>query len=103
MTRIEHDSMGEVEVPDLAKWRAQTAARGGELPRAPAGGWKPAHISALGTVKAAAAVVNASCGLLEADMAAVIAEAAGEVAANRWDEHFPVDVFQTGFRHRRPT
>ncbi|WP_051759495.1 class II fumarate hydratase [Herbidospora cretacea] len=95
MTRIEHDSMGEVEVPDLAKWRAQTQRAVENFPVS-GRGLEPAHISALGTVKAAAAVVNASYGLLEPDMAAVIAEAAGEVAANRWDEHFPVDVFQTG-------
>jgi fumarate hydratase class II len=40
--------------------------------------------------------VNAGLGVLDEDVAEAIAEAAGEVAEGRWDDHFPVDVFQTG-------
>jgi fumarate hydratase class II len=55
-----------------------------------------AHIEALARIKAAAARVNAELGVIDKDRAEAIAEAAGEVAEGRWDEHFPVDVFQTG-------
>ncbi len=55
-----------------------------------------AHIEALGRVKAAAAKVNAELEVLDPDIADAVREAAAEVVAGRWDEHFPVDVFQTG-------
>ncbi|TYB46547.1 class II fumarate hydratase [Actinomadura chibensis] len=93
--RVEHDSMGEVRVPAAAKWRAQTQRA---VENFPISGrtLEAAHIAALGRIKAAAAVVNAELGVLDADVAAAIAEAAREVADNRWDDQFPVDVFQTG-------
>lgn len=93
--RVEHDSMGEVRVPAAAKWRAQTQRA---VENFPISGrtLESAHIAALGRIKAAAAVVNAELGVLDADVAAAIAEAAREVADNRWDDQFPVDVFQTG-------
>ncbi|WP_428985905.1 class II fumarate hydratase [Streptomyces pyxinicus] len=93
--RIEHDSMGEVRVPAGAKWRAQTQRA---VENFPVSGQRieRAHIEALARVKAAAAKVNARLGVLDKDIAEAIQEAAGEVAAGRWDEHFPVDVFQTG-------
>lgn len=93
--RTEHDSMGEVRVPAHAKWRAQTQRA---VENFPISGQRleRAHIEALARVKAAAARVNAELGVVEKDMAAAIAEAAAEVAEGRWDEHFPVDVFQTG-------
>jgi fumarate hydratase class II len=50
----------------------------------------------LGAIKAAAAEVNGELGLLDAGIAARIAEAAGGVAAGRHDDQFPIDVFQTG-------
>jgi fumarate hydratase, class II len=55
-----------------------------------------AQIAALGRIKAAAARVNAELGVLPADLAQAVAAAADQVAAGRWDEQFPVDVFQTG-------
>jgi fumarate hydratase class II len=93
--RIEHDSMGEVRVPAAAKWRAQTQRA---VENFPISGrtLDRAHIAALGHIKAAAAKVNADLGVLEVDMAEVIAAAAREVADGRWDGHFPIDVFQTG-------
>ena len=93
--RIEHDSMGEVEVPATAKWRAQTQRA---VANFPISGLRVerAHIEALARIKAAAATVNARLGVLPSDVAEAIAAAAEEVAAGRWDEHFPVDVFQTG-------
>ncbi|GLF94422.1 class II fumarate hydratase [Streptomyces yaizuensis] len=94
-TRIEHDSMGEVRVPAHAKWRAQTQRA---VENFPVSGQRleRAHIAALARIKSAAARVNAELGVIDADIAHAIAAAAEEVAAGRWDDHFPVDVFQTG-------
>ncbi|MFF8984824.1 class II fumarate hydratase [Streptomyces globisporus] len=93
--RIEHDSMGEVRVPAHAKWRAQTQRA---VENFPVSGQRleRAHIEALARIKGAAAKVNAELMVVDPDIAAAIQEAAAEVASGRWDEHFPVDVFQTG-------
>ncbi|MET8062009.1 class II fumarate hydratase [Streptomyces microflavus] len=93
--RIEHDSMGEVKVPAHAKWRAQTQRA---VENFPVSGQRleRAHIEALARIKGAAAKVNAELKVLDPDIAGAIQEAAAEVASGRWDEHFPVDVFQTG-------
>jgi fumarate hydratase, class II len=53
-------------------------------------------ISWLGQIKSAAATVNAELGLLDADVAERIADAADRVAAGEFDDQFPIDVFQTG-------
>src|SRR5215213_2205212 len=83
--RTEHDSMGEVQVPAAAKWRAQTQRAVHNFP-----------ISGLARIKAAAARVNADLGVLPAEVAQAVAAAAEEVATGRWDAEFPIDVFQTG-------
>ncbi|MFC5751993.1 class II fumarate hydratase [Actinomadura rugatobispora] len=93
--RIEHDSMGEVRVPASAKWRAQTQRAVENFPVS-GRGLEAAHIAALGHVKAAAALVNAELGVLDEDLAAAVREAALEVAEGRWNDQFPIDVFQTG-------
>lgn len=93
--RIEHDSMGEVRVPTHAKWRAQTQRA---VENFPVSGQRieRAHIEALARIKAAAAKVNAELEVLDPEIARAIQEAAAEVVTGRWDEHFPIDVFQTG-------
>jgi fumarate hydratase class II len=93
--RIEHDSMGDVRVPAHAKWRAQTQRA---VENFPVSGQRleRAHIEALARIKAAAAKVNAELGVIDDDMAKAIQDAAAEVAEGRWDDHFPIDVFQTG-------
>lgn len=93
--RTEHDSMGDVRVPRHAKWRAQTQRA---VENFPVSGQRleRAHIEALARIKAAAAVVNAKLGVVDQDVADAIRSAAAEVADGRWDDHFPVDVFQTG-------
>ncbi len=93
--RIEHDSMGDVEVPVQAKWRAQTQRAVGNFPIS-GQRLERAHIEALARIKSAAATVNARLGVLPQDVADAIAAAAEQVAAGRWDAEFPVDVFQTG-------
>ncbi|GAA2164484.1 class II fumarate hydratase [Humibacillus xanthopallidus] len=93
--RIEHDSMGDVEVPAAALWGAQTARAVENFPIS--GQPVPAEVvHALALLKAAAAEVNAELGIVDGRRAAAIAAAAREVAAGRHDGEFPVDVFQTG-------
>src|SRR4051812_22240810 len=93
--RIEHDSMGDVRVPASAKWRAQTQRA---VENFPISGQtlERSHIAALARIKAAAAVVNERLGVLPADLAKAISEAADAVAEGGYDDHFPIDVFQTG-------
>ncbi len=94
-SRVERDTMGEVAVPASAKWGAQTQRAVDNFPIS----GQPVEVGlihALGAVKAAAAEVNGELGVLDADVAAAIAAAADEVAEGRWDDQFPVDVFQTG-------
>jgi fumarate hydratase class II len=93
--RIEHDSMGEVAVPADALWGAQTqrAVQNFEISGEPL---SRDMIGALALIKGAAALVNAELGVLPADVARAIHDAAAEVASGRYDDQFPVDVFQTG-------
>ena len=87
--------MGEVRVPGDALWGAQTARAVENFPIS--GLRMPAEIvHALARVKAAAAEVNAELGALDQQLAGAIADAAAEVAEGRHDDHFPIDVFQTG-------
>ena len=94
-TRIERDSMGEMEVPADALFGASTQRAvlnfpisGQRFPRA--------FIRALALIKEAAAETNAELGLIDADVAEAIAAAAAEVAEGLHDEQFPIDVYQTG-------
>jgi fumarate hydratase, class II len=94
-SRKEHDSFGEIAVPADAVWGAQTerARRNFEL----SGTRLPADfIAALAFIKAAAARANARLGLLPADLAEAIADAAVAVARGEHVEQFPLDVYQTG-------
>ncbi len=94
-TRIEADSLGEMQVPADAYWGAQTQRA---VENFPISGitFGRRFVRALGVVKKAAAQANRDLGLLEDDVAAVIVEAADEVIAGEHDDQFPVDVFQTG-------
>jgi fumarate hydratase class II len=94
-TRIERDSMGEMEVPADALYGASTQRAvlnfpisGTPMPRR--------FLRALALVKLAAAVTNRDLGLLDGATAEAIVAAAGEVADGRHDAHFPIDVYQTG-------
>ncbi|GAB3454820.1 class II fumarate hydratase [Actinophytocola sediminis] len=93
--RIEYDTMGEVEVPAAALWRAQTQRAVDNFPIS-GRGLERTQIRALGLLKAAAAQVNQRLGVLDDDLAQAIAAAATEVADGRHDDQFPIDVFQTG-------
>ena len=93
--RIEHDSMGELQVPQDALWGAQTQRAVENFPIS--GLTMPRQfVAALGLVKWAAAGANSELGLLKSDVAVAVQKAALEVADGQHDAHFPIDVFQTG-------
>jgi fumarate hydratase class II len=93
--RTVHDSMGELQVPEDALWGAQTQRAVDNFPIS--GMPMPRQfIAALGLVKWAAAGANAELGLLTSDKAVAIQKSALQVSAGDHDEHFPIDVFQTG-------
>ncbi|HUE05822.1 MAG TPA: class II fumarate hydratase [Acidimicrobiales bacterium] len=94
-TRVESDSMGEIEVPADRYWGAQTQRSlhhfdiGTEtMPKS--------LIRAFGVLKGASAAVNRDLGKLDGPLAALIEQAAGEVAKGALDEHFPLRIWQTG-------
>ncbi len=94
-TRIERDSMGEMEVPADALYGASTQRAvlnfpisGQPLPRR--------FLQALALVKLAAAETNGGLGLLDAEVAGAIAAAARAVADGAHDDQFPIDIYQTG-------
>lgn len=93
--RTEQDSMGPMSVPADAYWGAQTARAAINFPisgiRFPR-----SFIRALGLIKKAAAQANTDLGLLDKDLAAAIDGATDEVIAGQLDDHFILDIFQTG-------
>jgi fumarate hydratase, class II len=94
-TRVERDSMGTLDVPADALWGAQTQRAIQNFP--PTGLRMPREfIRALALIKHAAAGANAELGDLPAAVAKAVQNASLEVAAGRYDDQFPVDVFQTG-------
>src|SRR5687768_2043295 len=96
-TRTEHDAMGPVEVPADRLWGAQTErSRNFFAIGAPRFAWPRRVIRALGLLKKAAAVANASLGTVSQERADLIARAADEVIAGTLDAEFPLVVFQTG-------
>ena len=93
--RVEHDSIGEIQVPADKMWGAQTQrskenfAIGTEL--------MPIElIHAFAVLKKAAAKVNNDLGNLSKDKMQAISRAATEVSEGKWNEHFPLVVWQTG-------
>lgn len=93
--RIERDFLGEVRVPADAMYGPQTQ-RAIENFTLSGLRFSRAFIRSLGLIKGCAADVNSELRLLNSGLACVIRQASDEVAAGRWDEHFPLDIFQTG-------
>jgi fumarate hydratase class II len=93
--RIEHDSMGPVRVPTRAKWAAQTqrAVENFPISGVPV---DRSLVQALAQVKAALAAEKLKRRMMPRALAEAVIEAAGEVVAGRWDDQFPIDVYQTG-------
>jgi fumarate hydratase class II len=94
-TRVERDSMGEMNVPTDAMYGASTARAVENFPVSNLR-FSRVFIKALGHIKASAATVNAELGKLDHNQAKVIIQAAHEVAHGNWDEQFVLDIFQTG-------
>ncbi|MGP0031427.1 MAG: class II fumarate hydratase [Acidimicrobiales bacterium] len=94
-TRVESDSMGEIEVPADRYWGAQTARSlhhfdiGTET-------MPPSLIRAFGILKGASAQVNRDLGKLDPELAALIEQASAEVAEGLLDDQFPLHIWQTG-------
>ena len=93
--RIEHDSMGELKVPANALWGAQTQRAVNNFPIS-GQPMPPAFIRALGQIKRACAAANRDLDLLDGKLTDAIVAAADKVVANQVDDHFPVDIYQTG-------
>ena len=93
--RSESDSMGNITIPEGAYWGAQTERSrqnfriGGEKMPIPL-------IRALGLQKCCAAMTNKELGTLDASLAQAIIQAAQEVVDGKWDDHFPLVIWQTG-------
>ena len=94
-TRTERDSLGEMEVPVDVYYGASTARAIRNFPISGLRFSRP-FIRALGLIKLAAAYVNMELGLLDRQIGEAIATAAGEVAEGKWDNQFPLDIYQTG-------
>src|SRR5436190_16950949 len=94
-TRVEKDSMGEMSVPESALYGASTQRAVLNFPISGQRFSRP-FIRALGLIKWAAAQANADLGLLDHHRSTFIVQAAEEVAEGKLDDHFPLDIFQTG-------
>ncbi len=94
-TRIEKDSMGEMQVPADAYYGAQTARAVENFPISDLRFTRP-FIRALGLIKKHAAATNHGLGKLDEKVAAAVQEAAQEVIDGKLDAQFVVDIFQTG-------
>src|SRR6201988_3228775 len=94
-TRIESDSMGQIEVPSNVYWGAQTQRSllhfdiGRDV-------MPPELIHAFGILKKACALVNQDLGKLSPDLAKLVVQAADEVVAGKLDDQFPLRIWQTG-------
>jgi len=93
--RTEKDSMGEMQVPESALYGASTQRA---VLNFPVSGYRFSRpfIRALGLLKWGAAQANHDLELLDAHRCALIVQAAEEVVEGKLDEHFPLDIFQTG-------
>src|SRR6188472_2676107 len=94
-TRLERDSMGEMEVPTDALYGASTQRAVLNFPIS-GEGMPRRFLRALALVKLAAAETNRELGLLDPDVAGAIAAAAASVADGDHDDQFPIDIYQTG-------
>ena len=93
--RIETDSFGPLDVPSDKYWGAQTQRSIINFPI----GWEKqpvAIVRALGVIKRACAEINMSTGKLPKDIAQAMVQAADEVIAGKFDDNFPLVVWQTG-------
>ena len=95
LSRLERDSLGELSVPANALYGVQTQRAALNFPISGLRPWR-AFIWSIAIIKRAAAEVNRDLGLLDAERAAAIVQAAQEVIDGHWDDQFIVDPFQAG-------
>lgn len=93
--RVETDSMGEMQVPDDALWGAQTQRAVTNFPISDLR-FQRSFLNSLATLKMLAAEVNMDLNNLDSDLGSAIIKAAKEVSDGSLDQHFVVDIFQTG-------
>lgn len=94
--RIEHDTMGEVQVPADKYWGAQTERSRNNFKIGPEASMPKEIIHAFGYLKKAAALANTDLGVLAQEKATLIAKACDEVIAGKLDAEFPLVIWQTG-------
>ncbi|MCB0510701.1 MAG: class II fumarate hydratase [Chitinophagales bacterium] len=96
-TRKEKDTLGYVEVPADKYWGAQTQRSTENFKINEANGKMPLEIiKAFAVLKKAAALTNAELGVLDKEKAALIAEVCDEILADKWNDQFPLVIWQTG-------
>ena len=94
--RIEHDTMGDVQVPADRYWGAQTQRSKMNFQIGPEGSMPEEIIHAFAYLKKAAALANAELGVLAKDKATLIGKAADEIVEGKLDGNFPLVIWQTG-------
>lgn len=94
--RIEHDTMGEVQVPADALWGAQTERSRNNFKIGPEGSMPIEIIRAFAILKKCAAKANNQLGVLSNEKFELIAAAADEIIAGKHDNQFPLVIWQTG-------
>ena len=94
--RIEHDTMGEVQVPADRYWGAQTERSRNNFKIGPEASMPKEIIEAFAFLKKAAAYTNADCGILSTEKRDLIAQVCDEILAGKLDDQFPLVIWQTG-------
>ena len=94
--RIEHDTMGEVQVPADSYWGAQTERSRNNFKIGPEASMPKEIIEAFAYLKKAAAYTNADCGVLSAEKRDLIAQVCDEILAGKLADQFPLVIWQTG-------
>ena len=94
--RIEHDTMGEVQVPADKYWGAQTERSRNNFKIGPEASMPKEIIHAFGYLKKAAALANCELGVLSKDKCDLIAKVCEEIIAHKLDDQFPLVIWQTG-------
>lgn len=94
--RVEHDTMGEVKVPNNKYWAAQTQRSMDNFKIGEPASMPKEIIKAFGYLKKAAAITNFELGVLSEEKKNAIAQVCDEIIAGKLDEHFPLVIWQTG-------
>ena len=94
--RIEHDSLGAVQVPADKYWGAQTERSRNNFRIRPESSMPAEIIRALGHIKKASARANTELRVMSSDKAKIISEVCDEIISGKLDDQFPLVIWQTG-------